>query len=143
MNLLQMSLSGAVLIVVVIFIRALAINRLPKRTFLVLWGIVLLRLLVPFSIPSAVSVYSLIERNIAPGAFVQIPLEQISPAKSGVSAGTDSIDAPDKGQDGEISSKMIVVPYEESGADTVGRQKADQKVCSGPLPLSPSLRLIP
>lgn len=125
MDLLQMSLSGAVLIVVVIFIRVLAINRLPKRTFLVLWGIVLLRLLVPFSIPSAISVYSLIERNIASDAFIQISPEQISPVKSGVSAETDSIDASDMEQGEEISSKMIVVSYEESGADAVGRQEAD------------------
>lgn len=65
MGLLQMSLSGAVMIIAIIIIRALAINRLPKKTFLILWGIVLLRLMVPFSIPSALSVYSLAERNEA------------------------------------------------------------------------------
>ena len=48
MGLLQMSLSGAVMIIAIIIIRALAINRLPKKTFLILWGIVLLRLMVPF-----------------------------------------------------------------------------------------------
>lgn len=63
MNLLQMSLSGAVLIVVIVVIRAVTINRLPKNTFLVLWGIVLVRLLIPFSIPSELSVYSFIEKN--------------------------------------------------------------------------------
>lgn len=51
MNLLQMSFSGAVMILAVIVIRTLAINLLPKRTFLILWGIVVLRLLIPFSIP--------------------------------------------------------------------------------------------
>ena len=65
MGLLQMSLSGAVMIIAIIVIRALAINHLPKKTFLILWGIVLLRLMVPFSIPSALSVYSLAERNEA------------------------------------------------------------------------------
>lgn len=48
MNLLQMSISRAAMILVVVVIRALAINRLPKKTFIVLWGIVVLRLLVPF-----------------------------------------------------------------------------------------------
>ena len=44
MNILQMSLSGAVLILAVVVLRTLAMKRLPKDTFLILWGIVLLRL---------------------------------------------------------------------------------------------------
>ena len=60
MSLLQMSFTGAVVILAIIVIRALAINLLPKKTFLVLWGIAVMRRLLPFSIPSAFSVYSLI-----------------------------------------------------------------------------------
>ncbi|MDE5867062.1 MAG: M56 family metallopeptidase, partial [Lachnospiraceae bacterium] len=60
MNLLQMSFFGAILILAVIVVRAVSINKLPKRTFLALWGIVLLRLLIPFSIPSMLSVYSFV-----------------------------------------------------------------------------------
>ena len=56
MSIVQMSFSGAVLILAVVVLRALAMNRLPKDTFLILWGIVLLRLLVPFSVPSQLSV---------------------------------------------------------------------------------------
>ena len=37
MNLLQMSFSGAAFITAVVIIRAVAINKLPKKTFLVLW----------------------------------------------------------------------------------------------------------
>ena len=62
MNLLQMSFSGAILTVAIIAVRAVFIHKLPKRTFLALWGIVLLRLLIPFSIPSVWSAYSLINR---------------------------------------------------------------------------------
>lgn len=40
MSLLQMSISAAALILIVVAIRALAINRLPKKTFLALWGVV-------------------------------------------------------------------------------------------------------
>lgn len=65
MNLLKMSYAGAVMILAVTAIRAVGINRLPKKTFVALWGIVLLRLLVPFSIPSALSIYSLIPKRIA------------------------------------------------------------------------------
>ena len=60
MSLLQMSFEGAVMILAIIVIRALAVNLLPKKTFLALWGIVVARLLLPFSVPSAFSVYSLI-----------------------------------------------------------------------------------
>ncbi len=49
-GLLQMSFSGAVLIIAAAVLRALFLNRLPKRTFCILWGIVLVRLLMPFSI---------------------------------------------------------------------------------------------
>ena len=52
MTLTQMSLQGGVLIMAVMLLRAVALNRLPKTTFLLLWGIALCRLLLPFSIPS-------------------------------------------------------------------------------------------
>ena len=46
-----MSVAGGVLILLIVVIRALAIHRLPKTTFLALWMIAALRLLLPFSIP--------------------------------------------------------------------------------------------
>ena len=51
MSLFQMSVAGGVLILLIVVIRALAIHRLPKTTFLALWMIAALRLLLPFSIP--------------------------------------------------------------------------------------------
>lgn len=63
MQLLQMSLAGGVMIVVITVLRALAINKVPKKTFLLLWAAALLRLLVPFSLPSRLSVYSLLGRS--------------------------------------------------------------------------------
>lgn len=62
MTLLRMSFSGAILILVIVVIRVLAINKLPKRTFLLLWEIVIIRLLFPFSIPSEFSAYSFIKQ---------------------------------------------------------------------------------
>ena len=50
-NALQMSISAGVLVVAVIIVRSVFLNRLPKIMFLALWGAVLLRLLLPFSIP--------------------------------------------------------------------------------------------
>ncbi|MDE6035792.1 MAG: M56 family metallopeptidase [Ruminococcus sp.] len=63
MNLLQMSFTGAVLIVVTVIIRAVAIHHLPKRTFSILWLLVIVRLLCPVSVSSPVSIYSLVSGN--------------------------------------------------------------------------------
>lgn len=68
MNLLSMSFSGAILILVIAALRLAAVNRLPKRIFVILWEIVLLRLLLPFSIPSLFSAYSIVEQNISVSA---------------------------------------------------------------------------
>lgn len=95
MSLLQMSFAGAVMILAIIVIRALAINLLPKKTFLVLWGIVVMRLLLPFSIPSAFSVYSLIG-NHAP---------TVNPAKGPQAVGMLPT---------EIAGQMTVVPNSSS-----------------------------
>ena len=44
MSFLQMSLHGAVMIAVITFLRALTLNQVPKKTFLVLWALALVRL---------------------------------------------------------------------------------------------------
>jgi len=80
MGFLQMSFSGAVFIIAVVMIRAVTINKLPKKTFLILWEIALFRLLIPFSVPSMFSVYTLIgQRRIASPAL-SLPAAVPSPA---------------------------------------------------------------
>lgn len=59
MDLLEMSLTGSVMIIVVFLIRCLLLHRLPKKTFVVLWGIAMICLLVPFRVVSRWSIYSL------------------------------------------------------------------------------------
>ena len=61
MSLLQMSFLGTVIILLIVVLRAVLINRLPKKTFLILWWIALIRLLFPFSIKSVTSIYSLLQ----------------------------------------------------------------------------------
>lgn len=84
MSLLDMSLAGGVFILAVVVIRAVAIDHLPKGTFLCLWAVALGRLLVPYALPSALSVYSLLER-LTPAAepvqtsLVQGPILPIAP----------------------------------------------------------------
>ncbi len=51
MTLLHMSLTGALMILLIACLRVLLMNKLPKRTFVLLWVLALLRLTVPFSIP--------------------------------------------------------------------------------------------
>lgn len=83
-NLLEMSFTGAVLIAAVLILRALLLNRLPKRTFPALWGVAILRLLLPFSVASALSVYSLFPLPLEQLPLEQLPLEQ--PSEPPVSA---------------------------------------------------------
>ncbi len=61
LTILEMSLSTAILILAIVIIRALALHKLPKKTFLVLWGVALCRLLIPISIPSRFSVYTFVD----------------------------------------------------------------------------------
>lgn len=55
MSFLEINVSGAVLISAVAILRRLFLNRLPKRTPLLLWSLVFIRLTVPLSIPSQFS----------------------------------------------------------------------------------------
>lgn len=73
MTLLQMSAAGAVFIVIITVIRALAIHKLPKKTFLVLWAVALLRLLLPVSVPSVCSVYSLLDNRLPAAETTVVP----------------------------------------------------------------------
>ncbi len=58
--LLNMSAVGAVLIIIIALIRLIALKRLPKKAFLVMWLVVVIRLLVPFgpALRIALPVYS-------------------------------------------------------------------------------------
>ena len=46
MSLLYMSFSGAIFIIAVVIVRAVLINKIPKKTFLILWEIAFFRLLI-------------------------------------------------------------------------------------------------
>lgn len=63
MELTEMSAAGAIMIAFVILIRKIMLNKLPKVTFMLLWWCVILRLLLPFAIPSSYSVVSIAENG--------------------------------------------------------------------------------
>lgn len=54
----QRSAAGAVMIAAIMLLRALTLQRLPKRTFVALWGVALARLMLPWELPSPLSVYA-------------------------------------------------------------------------------------
>ena len=98
MSLLQMSFQGGVLILVTMALRAAALHRLPKGAFSALWGMALLRLLLPFKLASALSVYSLANRLAAaansapaavplPGVMPALPVGALPAAAAGAAAG--------------------------------------------------------
>ena len=58
MNLLESSISASVFFLVCVVVRLLGKHRLPKNTFLVLWGVLLVKLLCPFSIDSRYSIFA-------------------------------------------------------------------------------------
>ena len=92
MSLLQMSAAGGVMILVITVLRALAMNRVPKKTFLALWAAALLRLLLPVSLPSALSIYSLLGKTASP-AVTELP----APAAPGLQSGQTAAVLPQTG----------------------------------------------
>ena len=82
MTLLKMSFSGTVFILAVVIIRAIALNNLPKKTFLVLWEIALFRLMIPFTVPSAFSIYTFMNRHIFIPSFFAAETDNVTSAVS-------------------------------------------------------------
>lgn len=86
MMILKMSLSSGALILVITFIRCILLNRLPKKTFLFLWGVALFRLLVPLSIPSQFSIYTMANAFWHNAAAVPKTAHHINTADNTISA---------------------------------------------------------
>lgn len=81
----RMSVCASFLILVIVVLRALAIHKLPKVTFLILWGTALCRLLIPFSIPSPWSIFGAFDslsRSQPKYDLVTSPLQQVAAASA-------------------------------------------------------------
>lgn len=59
-----MTLSASLMIIMIELLRRLTIDKLPKKLFLALWTVTVLRLIIPFSLPFRYSVQSGIFRLI-------------------------------------------------------------------------------
>ena len=123
MDLLTMSFSAAVMIAAIVILRALLIDRLPKTTFLILWAVVLLRLLVPVSVPSVWSVYSLLQPKQQSIQTVQeesTVLPQVEPVVSQPSAITTEPAAPAVDSAAGEAEEITATPArQESSSPTV------------------------
>uniref|UniRef100_UPI003AB197D3 M56 family metallopeptidase n=1 Tax=Eisenbergiella sp. TaxID=1924109 RepID=UPI003AB197D3 len=88
--LVKMSVSGAVLIAVIVIVRALAVNRLPKKAFLWLWAAAFFCLMIPVRLPSPISVYrpsGQLERlAVRPGLLLSEAAGQAASEASGAAA---------------------------------------------------------
>ena len=88
----EMILVASLMIVLGVLLRRFAVHRLPKFTFIVIWGLVSLRLLVPFSLPEVFRIWNLAaiplpEGGIAAPLVGQV-MEVVSPS-GGQSGGVD------------------------------------------------------
>lgn len=128
MNLVEMSVCGGIMILAVLLLRLLFLERLPKKMFLFLWGIVLLRLLVPFEIASPVSIYNLIPQEFRvvrqEEQCQQIDEEQ--PSQSTQSSLVEEADTAEKNSVAERADATIKNSTEEK-TDTAEKNNTAEK----------------
>lgn len=128
MNLVEMSVCGGIMILAVLLLRLLFLERLPKKMFLFLWGIVLLRLLVPFEIASPVSIYNLIPQKFRvvkqEEQCQQIDEEQ--PSQSTQSSLVEEADTAEKNSAAERADATIKNSTEEK-TDTAEKNSTAEK----------------
>ena len=93
MGIVEMSVQAGVLIAAIVIVRAITLYRLPKASFLALWGLVVARLLIPFTLTSRWSVYNLFsgllrheDAAVPTGSFVVVWSDQV-PTSPGAAVG--------------------------------------------------------
>ncbi len=89
LSVLKISLTAGIVAGIVLIVRLLIGKKLPHRVSYALWGLVLVRLLLPFSLPSPASIFNLSgytpqytlyqDLTPVPSPAVSFPSEQISP----------------------------------------------------------------
>lgn len=118
-----MMLYGSIMILIVLLLRGILRNRLPKFVFPALWGVVILRLLIPFSLSSPLSIRipeSLLDFSIhlPSEAITQTTIAMeavvIEDAQEEAVAGTDTND-----KSGYIPTEPIIESVAESAPETV------------------------
>lgn len=121
MSLIRMSFSASIMIIVIIILRTVLMNKLPKKTFLMLWTIVLLRLLIPFSFPSTFSIYFLISQNsTVMGKIADTPIAHLLPIHSYEQIKNTGMTADDNTEENTGKTAVSEEKNREQNIDTSG-----------------------
>ena len=72
------SITSGILIIIILAIRAITKQALPKTTYYILWKITLIKLLMPISVSSVLSIYNFIALPSASAVFDMIPVRGAS-----------------------------------------------------------------
>ena len=97
MSLVQRSLSAGAVIALTALLRAACRGRLPRRTFVVLWDLAVLRLLLPLSLPWAYAPRALLRALLSHGPQQTAKVRQIAYTAAAVTAHTTVMDMPAQG----------------------------------------------
>ena len=73
MSIMHRSFAASAIILIAILVRKLAMNRLPKRTFVALWLLAAARMLIPWELPFRFSASALVNRAAEPAIRAAIP----------------------------------------------------------------------
>ena len=95
MSIFELSVTGGVLILAVLLVRAVGKKRLPMRTFTVLWHVALLRLFLPVELPSPISAASIGQKLIRSwrqsGLWKQAMMPDMTPVSNAPSIPQDPV----------------------------------------------------
>jgi len=75
-----MSIVAGIAITIIVIIRCFFIHQLPKKTLLIMWSIVLVRLLIPFTVPTISNTHGVNFTNGAIRSVPQTSIISLSPA---------------------------------------------------------------
>ena len=100
LSLFKISLTAGITAGIILLVRPLAAKKLPRRAIYALWAIVLLRLVLPFSLPSPVSIYT-------PTAYT--PQQPIAAETRRPAASAPALPA-------EVSAEVSAAPAKEPSA---------------------------
>lgn len=90
MELIQMSLIAGILIIGIVLFRSAFIHRIPKRVMLLLWGIVVLRLVFPSTIPLPLPEIGIFAPQ-AQAVYVTAAIDAADIEEAGQQAGIDTV----------------------------------------------------
>ena len=104
MSIPQMSVSGGLLILLTVLVRAAALEALPKNTFRLLWGLALARLLIPAAVPLPIAVPVPAELPLPTfAAFLSEDAERATEAD--LSTEADTLTGAERSADGDLSAE--------------------------------------